>query len=87
MLTIRGVLAGDEQHVAEASAGQLVGLGAHLVRRQGASRDLVAGREAAVGAHRHALVRQVQRREQLHRAPEALEGDPVGGLREFLEPR
>ena len=54
-------------------------LGQHLVRRQRAPGDLVAGREPAVRAHRDALVGQVERREEVDGAPEPRDGGVVGG--------
>src|SRR5947207_657151 len=65
--------------MAEAARRQRPGLGQHLVGRERAPGDLVAGREAAVGARRDALVRQVQRREEANRAAEAADRQLVGG--------
>ena len=57
----------DEQ-VIEAQFLERAGLAEDLARIERATRDLVAGGEAAVGADVLALVGKVGRREELHRA-------------------
>ena len=81
-----GVLAGDQQEVAEAPVGQRAGLGHDLRRRQGAAGDLVAGGEAAVRARRDALVRQVERGEQAHHPAEPAHAGRVGQPGHLLQP-
>src|SRR5439155_12291714 len=57
-----------------------------LLGRHGAAWHLVVGGEAAVGAHRDALVRQVQRREEVDRATEAPHRGFVREPSQLLEP-
>ena len=81
-----GVLAGDQQEVAEAAGGQRPRLVEHLGGRERAPGDLVAGREPAVGARRDALVGEVERCEQVDGAAEAAQGGAVRRLRHVLQP-
>ena len=79
------MLTADQQHVTKPPPAQLLALADHLVDREGAAGDVVAGREPAVGADADALVGEIQRSEEMHGASEAPERLHMRGLRDALD--
>ena len=81
-----GVLARHQQEMAEATIGKCSCFRDDLVDRQRAAGDVVAGRESAIGAHRHTLVGDVERREQVDGATEPAHGRCMSQPGHVLQP-
>jgi hypothetical protein len=64
------MLARDQQQVAETQRVQVPRLAHDLIDAERGAQDFRIAREPAVGAVVHALVGEVERREQAHRAAE-----------------
>ena len=82
-----GMLARDQQHIAEALRHQMARLGLHLVEREGDPQDRIIAREPAILADVDALVGEIKRREQPHGAPEKLPRQSLRLRRDGLQLR
>ena len=80
------MLAGHKQDIPESLGRQVPGLGLDLVEFERHPLDRVPARKPAVGAGIHTFIREVERREQAHRAAEMPPRQRSGLRRELSQP-
>src|SRR5205823_14782177 len=79
------VLSRDEQDLAKSCARQMTALCDDLIDTEGHAQDWIVSGKAAVAAIVDAFVREIQRREKPHRAPEILQGQGTRLLRQTFQ--